>query len=229
MTWHRPILALSVIISSALIAAGPARAQEVACNGIFAVTGKPAYQGEASDRIGLCHLGYYTSFNPETKVPDWVQELVTTTHLEKNVKRKNNFRPDPGVLPVDLSPTLADYKGSGYDRGHQAPAGDMVWEKDAMSQSFYLSNMAPQVGRGFNRGVWRALETAVRGWVTETAPLIVITGPVYGHEQHTIGEGVVVPAQFYKVVYDAAGQRAIGFLLANKAADFNDYKNRIVA
>ncbi len=92
--------------------------------------------------------------------------------------------------------------------------------------------MAPQVGVGFNQGVWAALETRIRSWVEGgRSPLVVATGPVYGHQQHTIGDGkVVVPAQFYKVVYDPENKQAIGFLLPNAAVDDrNDYKNRVVA
>lgn len=200
------------------------------CEAMFAETGKPAHNAGGENNIELCRLGYFVSFDPETKDPDWVQERIDTDQLTGSAKRRNKFKPDPG-LPKGVGSTLADYKGSGYDRGHQAPAGDMVWSQQAKDESFYLSNMAPQVGVGFNRGVWAALETQIRGWVEGgRSPLVVATGPVYGHQKHTIGDGVVVPAQFYKVVFDPTNNEAIGFVLPNAPVDNrNDYKNRVVA
>ena len=223
-----PTFFKTVLCAAFVIVPGVAAAD---CEAMFAETGKPTHSTGGGNNIELCRLGYFVSFDPETKVPDWVQERIDTAQLTGSAKRSPKFKPDPG-LPKGDGPTLADYKGSGYDRGHQAPAGDMVWSQQAKDQSFYLSNMAPQVGVGFNRGVWAALETQIRAWVKDgRSRLVVATGPVYGHQQHTIGTGkVVVPMQFYKVVYDPKNNRAIGFLLSNAAVDDrNDYKNRVVA
>lgn len=217
----------TVLCAAFVVVPGVAAAD---CEAMFAETGKPAHITGGENNFELCRLGYFASFDPETKVPDWVQERIDTAQLTGSAKRKDKFKRDPD-LPEGVGPTLADYKGSGYDRGHQAPAGDMVWSQQAKDESFYLSNMAPQVGRGFNRGVWAALETQIRAWVEDgRSPLVVATGPVYGHQQHTIGDGVVVPAHFYKVIFDPATNEAIGFLLPNAAVDDrNDYKNRVVA
>ena len=57
-------------------------------------------------------------------------------------ERTENFRPDPAV--PSGSAQLNDYKNSGYDRGHLCPAGDMTFNEQAMSETFYLSNMSPQ-------------------------------------------------------------------------------------
>ena len=200
------------------------------CEAIFAETGKPTHSAGGDDNFELCRLGYFVSFDPKTKVPDWVQERIDTDQLTGSAQRRNKFKPDPS-LPKGVGSTLADYKGSGYDRGHQAPAGDMVWSQQAKDESFYLLNMAPQVGVGFNQGVWAALETRNRSWVEGgRSSLVVATGPVYGHQKHMIGDGVVVPAQFYKVVYDPRNNQAIGFLLRNApVVDRNDYQNRVVA
>lgn len=222
-----PTFFKSVLCAAFVIVPGVAAAD---CEAMFAETGKPAHSTGGENNIELCRLGYFLSFDPGTKVPDWVQERIDTDQLNGSAKRKNNFKPDPG-LPKGVGSTLADYKGSGYDRGHQAPAGDMAWSQLAKNESFYLSNMAPQVGVGFNQGVWAALETRIRNWVEGgRSPLFVATGPVYGHQQHTIGDGVIVPAQFYKVVFDPINNEAIGFLLPNAAVvDRNDYENRVIA
>lgn len=121
--------------------------------------------------------------------------------LEKNVKRTNDFRPDPEI--AGGSATLADYKKSGYDRGHLTPAGDMVFSREAMSETFYMSNMCPQVA-AFNRGIWKDLEDQVREWVRLYGAAYVVSGPVLSkpaEEYPSIGESkVAVPELFYKVI-----------------------------
>jgi endonuclease G len=132
-------------------------------------------------------------------------------------KRTNNFMVDAS-LPG--SADLSDYDKSGYDRGHQAPAGDAKYAQNVMDQSFFLTNMAPQVGIGFNRGAWKYLEETVRAWILcgGHKNLFVITGPVYaGSKYAPIGhDKVVVPARFYKIVYDPDSGHALGFMLPNE-------------
>jgi len=88
------------------------------------------------------------------------------------VKRSNAF-PDYNV--PEGSATNVDYQGSGYDRGHLAPAGDMSWSSQTMEESFFYSNMSPQVP-GFNRGIWERLEDQVREWAIENQDIYVVTG-----------------------------------------------------
>ena len=77
------------------------------CEAMFADTGKPAHSAGGDDNFELCRLGYFVSFDPETKVPDWVQERIDTEQLTGSAKRRNKFKPDPG-LPKDIGATLAD-------------------------------------------------------------------------------------------------------------------------
>jgi len=132
-------------------------------------------------------------------------------------KRKNNFREDD--LLAGKGSTLADYKGTPYDRGHQAPAADAAMNQQAMDDTFYLSNMAPQVGVGFNQGAWRFLEDRIRNWVLcgGHKDLFVITGPIFGSDElPPIGNGRVhVPARFFKIIYDPNSRRGFGLVLNN--------------
>ena len=119
------------------------------------------------------------------------------------------------------SATLADYRRSGYDRGHLAPAAAMAWSQEVMSESFYLSNMGPQ-DPGFNRGIWRQLEARVRDWADLHGEVFVVTGPVLEGELPTIGSsGMSVPEYFYKVIVDLRlpGYAGIGFILPNRSVD----------
>ena len=119
------------------------------------------------------------------------------------------------------SAELDDYRKSGYDRGHMAPAADFRWSEEAMSDTFYLSNMSPQ-DPSFNRGIWADLEAAVRVMAYENNAVYVVTGPVLTDGPYeTIGENeVAVPNEYYKVVldYEEPEVKAIGFILPNEGS-----------
>lgn len=178
----------------------------------------------------LCRTGYALSYNADHKVPDWVAYHLTKEKTTGTVPRSDNYRPDPDLAPGKRS-ELIDYKGSGFVLGQMAPAEDMKWDKRAMSASFLLSNIAPQTGAGFNRGVWKTLEGKVREWVAARGELYVITGPIYFTEFHLhIGSNnVSVPTHFYKVVFDPIRVEAIAFVLPNKKSDSQDLSHSIVS
>ena len=199
------------------------------CDGMVAEVGVPEYLGEDPPHASLCRLGYVLSVNLETKVPDWVVEDLTAGRLDGPADRGNNPFAADNDLPVGQRAELSDYKGSGFDRGHMAPAADMKWNDQAMVESFLLSNMAPQVGIGFNRGIWARLEDRVRSWTLSRGRLIVITGPIHGDEDRRIGEnGVAVPAGFFKIVFDPEANRAIGFKFQNRKLMGEDIANFVV-
>jgi len=142
--------------------------------------------------------------------------MAAETH--KTVKRSNDFCSDNEV-PTG-SATNADYQGSGYDRGHMAPAADMSWSVQTMQESFYYSNMSPQVP-GFNRGIWKKLEEQVRQWAVENQDIYVVTGPVLSGNLSTIGpDRVSVPKYYYKVILDDTlpGLKGIGFIMPNASS-----------
>lgn len=145
--------------------------------------------------------GYTICYREEYEQPEWAAYTLTAEKLVKNASREDNFRPDPKISTGSAS--LADYKGSGYDRGHLAPAADFSYSEEAMSDSFYLSNMSPQNG-SFNRGIWAKLEAAVRDWAGETLVTYVVTGPVLekpASEYGFIGANEVsVPEFYYKAL-----------------------------
>ena len=111
--------------------------------------------------------GFILAYSEPHEQAAWVAYELTAQEVTGGVGRTDNFRSDHEIGTGSAS--LADYKGSGYDRGHLAPAGDMTWSRSAMSQSFFLSNMSPQLP-AFNRGIWRSLESAVRGWAESRGP-----------------------------------------------------------
>ena len=98
------------------------------------------------------HKYYTLSYSEKNEQAEWVFYLLTKANSVGAVERGNNFRPDPSVPTGSAS--LLDYRNSGYDKGHLCPAADMSFNAQAMSETFYLSNMSPQVP-SFNRGIWK--------------------------------------------------------------------------
>jgi endonuclease G, mitochondrial len=197
----------------------------VACEPMFDGVGAPVYQNADAmaddDTTLLCRDGYLLSHNNRTKVPDWVLERLTPARFRGTAVRRNNFKADDALAAARRS-ELADYDGSGFDRGHQAPAADMKFDQAAMDESFLLSNMAPQVGIGFNRHIWAHLEDEVRVWAERRGDVVVVTGPIYGSHKPIGDEKVAVPDKFYKIVYEPARNRAIALVLPNRKIKGND-------
>ena len=164
--------------------------------------------------------GYALGYSEKHEQPLWVTYRLTKEEvLSRKSSRLNDFFEDTEIKTG--SATIADYMGSGYDRGHLAPAGDMHWSDRTMLQSFAMSNMSPQ-HPSFNRGVWSRLERAVRRFAYSEGSVFVVTGPVFVDDDDavTIGPNQVrVPEFFYKVIYDETPpHKMIGFIVPNKAS-----------
>jgi len=171
----------------------------------------------AHDQI-IKHTGYFLSFNPACHIANWVAYELTAEETVPVVKRNDKFIPDPLLSSGPVS--NADYKGSGYDRGHLAPSADMCYSYQTMAESFYLSNMAPQ-NPGFNRGIWSKLEAQVRQWAVDDKAVYVVTGTVLTKGLPTIGNNrITVPAYFYKVILDYTEPdiKGIAFIMPNEGS-----------
>ena len=164
--------------------------------------------------------GYALGYIERHEQPAWVIYPLTAEKVKNKVaKRSGQFKPDPEIPTGSATP--ADYHKSGYDRGHLAPAADMAWSEKAMSDSFYMSNMSPQVP-AFNRGIWAKLEAQVRVFAVAEKEIYVVTGAILPKEPNlTIGANrVTVPTHYYKVVYDLTPpQKMIAFILPNAGSD----------
>ncbi|MET2946507.1 DNA/RNA non-specific endonuclease [Vibrio owensii] len=173
----------------------------------------------------LCRDGYAVGYNYDTKNADWVAYHVTAESVNITNKRSNSFKEDT-EMPDYARSTLADYKGSGYDRGHLAPSATMDFTRESMKQSFLMSNMSPQLP-GFNRVGWRVLEEHVRDLANEYNELYVVTGPIYEGDEGTIGNGVVIPSAFYKVILDPSFDEAIAFIVPHRDVSSSELANFI--
>lgn len=177
----------------------------------------PVMQSRKGGQI-LKRKGYTASYDADYKTPQWVAWELTRKDTKGRAERTNKFLPDPDVRGAKAY--TGDYTNSGYDRGHMAPAADMKWSKQAMEESFYLSNICPQ-NSNLNRGDWNDLEEKCRDWAKGYGVVYIACGPIYDSKRpKRIGNNkVAVPNAFYKVVFihDKQQPKAFGFLFPNQS------------
>jgi endonuclease G len=163
------------------------------------------------------HSAFILSYQEEYELASWVLHRLVKEATFGKAERSNDFLSDPSV--ESGSAVTQDYARSGYDRGHLCPAGDFKHDKALQDETFYMSNMAPQVA-DFNRGIWSDLENKVRSWVKKRGELIIVTGPILKKGLPTIGRmnQIAIPEKFYKIIYDPATEEAIAFLFPNEGS-----------
>jgi endonuclease G len=167
----------------------------------------------------VVHNSYILEYSEPHEQARWVVYHITPSQLDKTIKRSNNFKVD--TMVATGSANNDDYRKSGYDRGHLKPANVSKTSELDMKESFYYSNMSPQVPK-FNRGIWKKLEAFVLKTAETSGSLWVVTGPVLEDGLLTIGENQVsVPRYYYKVLLDLEPPeyRAIAFIIPNEDSD----------
>ncbi len=176
---------------------------------------------ESTDYI-IDYQGYTSSYNVLTQTPEWVAYELTKDETYGDAVREGKFfSPDERVLLPQ--PEDRDYRGSGWTRGHLAPAADFRWSDEAMWETFLFTNCCPQ-DEELNNGMWNTLEKKCRTWARRYGKVYIVTGPVYGENRYgSIGESrVMVPDAFFKAVMVLDGNRwqSIAFVMQNRA--YND-------
>ncbi|MEM8901673.1 MAG: DNA/RNA non-specific endonuclease, partial [Bacteroidota bacterium] len=179
------------------------------------------------------HSAMSLVYDEQHEQAKWVAHIILPDIIKGDVGRTNDFRVDPLVktgsaTEVDYflkylqEDSTFEYDGYGYDRGHLAPSADFRWSEKALSESYYYSNMSPQLPE-LNRRIWAELESVIRGYIIarHKTELYVVTGPVLHDSlppiQRSINK-VSIPEQYFKVIIDLHNQRGIGFILPNKTS-----------
>ena len=163
---------------------------------IHAVYGAPVSKTSLSQ---ICRQAYLVGYDASSKIPQYVEWTLSPDHALGCVERSNAFVTD-GSIKGGATPD--DYAKTGYDKGHMAPDGDQSWDQQVEYESFLMTNMTPQAG-SLNRGIWKLLETSFRGWVVQgNTNYTAISGAIYDSKDKKIGNGVVVPHAFYKIVFN---------------------------
>lgn len=163
----------------------------------------------------LVRTGYITSYNKDTRCPNWTAWRLTSDHTSGPYKRKGVSFHEDDEVPFPKAQN-ADYQRSGYDRGHMCPSGDNKWSQQAQEDCFLFTNMCPQ-SHDLNSGDWNDLEQKCRKWAEREGSIYIVCGPVF-RQKKTIGRSkVAVPDGFYKVVLCMNGTpKAIGFYYDNE-------------
>lgn len=168
----------------------------------------------AKNVTAICRHAYVTAYDPAAKIPVWTSYILLPQHALGCVPRSNAFAADTSIVN---GATPNDYAGTGFDKGHIAPDGDMSWDNQAELESFLMTNMTAQAP-SLNRASWKLLETSVRGWTYQlNQPFVIYAGPIYSASDRTIGHGVVVPHGFYKIVINTNTGATAGWLFPHNA------------
>ena len=166
----------------------------------------------------LVNKAFVTSYNKDTRNPNWSSWKLTSEHTDGIYSRDNeSFFEDERVVTPRAVPS--DYRGSGYDRGHMCPAADNRWDKTAMHESFAMTNVCPQ-DRDLNKNTWNEIEQLCRRWAREYGVIYIVCGPLYyNHQVKSIGMNkIVVPDGFFKVVLRTGNEPyGIGFICDNQS------------
>lgn len=149
-----------------------------------------------------------------TRTPLWSAEHLTAAAVDqaRTFGRHDDFHPDLYVRRADRA-RLDDYRGSGFDRGHMSPSGDMP-SPEAREESFTLANIVPQ-DRDMNEHLWAGIEGAVCGLARRYGTVFVVTGPVFDRAAPSrLHDRVAVPSAIYKAVL-VPGVGAAAYLAPN--------------
>ena len=186
------------------------------CEANFADGTLPAVDAKHSTQSQtVCYRQFAILHSALTKTPIWSAEHLTSQRVgaASAVARKGTFHAERRV-PAAERADLIDYKGSGYDRGHMSPSGDMP-DGASQQESFSLANMVPQAPCN-NEVIWEQIESAVRGYVTAGHDVFVVTGPIYdGATVATIGNNVAVPTRIFKAIYEPKSGQAGVYVTVN--------------
>ncbi len=190
----------------------------------------------SADEKVISHSAMSLVYSEEHEQAKWVAHIISPEILTGKVTRTNDFRVDSKILTGSaveedyfLKFPQADgkfkYDGFGYDRGHLAPSADFRWSQKALSESYFYSNMSPQLAE-FNREIWADLEGTIRAYLNRNSEtqLYVCTGGVLTSDLPVVERGVnkvSIPQQYFKVIIDKENRRGIGFLIPNKKATYS--------
>lgn len=163
------------------------------------------------------HTGYTSSYNLTTHCPNWVAWELTEQETRGVYGRSDDYREDE-TIPYKHRVNERAYSSINYDRGHMCPAGDMKWSENAMSDTFYMTNMCPQ-DPTLNQHWWERLESACRRWAKNEGSIYICCGPIFvgGEKDNGIDPIVKIPSAFFKVVLSLrqGHEKAIGFYYKN--------------
>jgi endonuclease G len=175
-----------------------------------------------SNTTVVCRAGYVLEHDNTAHIPIWVSYDLEPINAIGCLPRSDAFATDESLAPGAAS-TMKDYSKSGYDTGHMANDGDFRWNAQRSKESFILSNMAPQLP-AFNRGIWKRLEGATRGWaISRGHTLVIYVGPIYSRDQdlRLKNSDVTIPHSFFKIIIDQNSGETLAFIFNHEGSSSN--------
>ena len=159
------------------------------------------YYSHSFKMDGKSYRNYSFGWSQKDRVALWVAYPLCKLYTNGNVGRTDAWALDP-LLGEDSAAPFGGYAGS-YARGHQIPSADRQCCYDANAQTFYGTNMTPQLN-DHNEGIWADLEGKVRGWADTSDTTYVVTGVTVSasskKERDSYGNSVTIPDAYFKAV-----------------------------
>ena len=181
------------------------------------------YYSHSFKMNGKTYRNYSFGWSQEDRVALWVAYPLCKLYTNGSAGRTNEWALDP-LLGEDSAAPFGGYAGS-YARGHQLPSADRQCCYEANAQTFYGTNMTPQLN-AHNEGIWADLEGRVRGWANTSDTTYVVTGVVVSpsskKEKDSYGKSVTVPDAYFKAVLKYSKSSTLG--MWNAAAFFLEHK-----
>ena len=188
-------------------------------NTAVSISDKDYYLPTSTTHVIVEHEFYTLSYSEKHEQAEWVAYELKKNQLSRSNLDRPYFIDDPEVASGSAS--WKNYKRSGYDKGHLCPAGDRKFSRKAFDETFYTSNISPQLN-AFNAGIWNTLEQKTRYWAVKYDGVYVVTGGVLAGNLETIGdEAVAVPEYFYKILLDYSDgeYKVIAFLVPHEDSE----------
>ncbi len=179
----------------------------------------------------VCHSAYCLVYDEKHEEAKWTAHIISRDIATGGVNRTNDFRVDSLIktgsseeedyfLTIEKDDGTVKYDGFGYDRGHLCPSADFRWSPIGLSETYYYSNMTPQLPE-FNRELWADVESFMREYVYNNPgkDLYIVTAPVLADNLPKIERGknkVSIPVFHYKIAVDIEAKKGIAFLVSQK-------------
>jgi endonuclease G len=169
------------------------------------------------------HKGYAVGYSRRHCQAKWTQYRLTKENIKSSMGKPRyggGFERDPDIPYMQA--WLHDYRKSGYHQGHMVPDLDLRYSAEAEKETFYYSNVSPQIGE-FNNGVWKRLENKVRSLAIREGSIVIVTGPVFSMGgERKLGDRITVPEKFFKVIYSEGEKpKMIGFIIPHRSTQSN--------
>ncbi len=169
------------------------------------------YYSHSFSMDGKTYRNYTFGWSQNDLVAHWVAYPLCSLYLNGNVGRTEAWAYDP-LLGKYSSAPFGGYGGS-YARGHQLPSADRQCCYEANAQTFYGTNMTPQMNQ-HNEGIWRNLEDKVRNIARGSDTTYVVTGCItQGSTSKTVdsdGKSMTIPKSYFKAILKYSKSSTLG-------------------